>query len=89
MSLDERSLKFGVITLLASAAATIAVYLWFLDITTLQRVFGALLASELMIFATVIYVYSKPTITGPYTKWLVMGCITAGAFLLVAVQLGG
>jgi hypothetical protein len=88
LSLDEQTLRYAVETLLASAAATIAVYLWFLDISTLQRVFGALLASELVIFATAIYVYSKPTMAGPNAKWLVMGCATAAVFLLISVQLG-
>ena len=88
MSLDEDTLRYGVELLLATAAAMIAVYLWFLDLTTLQRVFGALLASELMIFATLIYVYYKPTMTGPNSKWLLMGCATAAVFLLIAVQLG-
>jgi RsiW-degrading membrane proteinase PrsW (M82 family) len=88
MSLDEDTLRYGVEILLATAAAMIAVYLWFVDISTLQRVFGALLGSELMIFATLIYVYYKPTMTGPNSKWLLMGCTTAAVFLLIAVQLG-
>jgi hypothetical protein len=88
LSLDEHTLRYAVETLLASAAATIGVYLWFLDISSLQRVFGALLASELVIFATAIYVFYKPTMTGPNTKWLVMGCATAAVFLLIAVGLG-
>ena len=89
LNLDEETLRYAVETLLATAAASIAVYLWFLDITLLQRVFGALLASELVIFATAVYVYYKPTMLGPNNKWVVMGCTTAAVFLLIAVQLGG
>jgi len=89
LTLDEETLRYAVETLLATAAASIAVYLWFLDISALQRVFGAMLASELVIFATAVYVYYKPTMLGPNTKWVVMGCATAATFLLIAVQLGG
>lgn len=89
MNLDEETLRYAVETLLATTAASIAVYLWFIDISSLQRVFGAMLASELVIFATAVYVYYKPTMLGPNTKWIVMGCATAGVFLLLGVQLGG
>ena len=88
-NLDEETLRYAVETLLATTAASIAVYLWFIDISSLQRVFGAMLASELVIFATAVYVYYKPTMLGPNTKWIVMGCATAGVFLLLGVQLGG
>lgn len=41
-----------------------------------------------MIFATAVYVYSKPSVAGPHAKWVVMGCAAAAVFLLISVQLG-
>jgi hypothetical protein len=88
MMLDDEIIRYAVATLLSTAAATIAVYLWFIDLFSLQRVFGALLGAELVIFSMVIYVYYKPTLQGSNTKLLLGGFLLAAAFLLVAVQLG-
>ena len=88
MKPDEDVVRYSVATLLATAAASIAVYLWILDLVSLQRVFGAMLGSELVIFAMVVYIYYKPTLTVASNNWLLLGCLVAASFLLVAVQLG-
>ena len=88
MMADEDIVRYSVATLLATAAASIAVYLWILDLVSLQRVFGAMLGSELVIFAMVVYIYYKPTLTVTSSNWLFLGCLVAAFFLLVAVQLG-
>jgi hypothetical protein len=85
---DEAIVRYSVITLLATAAASIAAYLWILDLVTLQRVFGAMLGSELVIFAMIVYIYYKPIITTESSNWLFVGCLVAASFLLIAVQLG-
>ena len=88
MKLDKDILRYTVATILATAAASILVYLWILDLASLQRVFGALLGSELVIFAMVVYIYYKPTLTAESNNWLLLGCLVAASFLLIAVQLG-
>jgi hypothetical protein len=88
MRLDEGLLRYAVGTLLAAAGSAIMVYLWYIDLIALQRVFGALLAAGLVIFAMALYVFSKQTITGRENTWLLLGCLGAGALLLMAVQLG-
>ncbi|MDA4129556.1 MAG: hypothetical protein OK457_02185 [Thaumarchaeota archaeon] len=85
---DQDIIRYSVATLLATAAASILVYLWVVDLVSLQRVFGALLGSELIIFAMVVYIYYKPTLTTESNNWLLLGCLIAASFLLVAVQLG-
>jgi peptidoglycan/LPS O-acetylase OafA/YrhL len=85
---DNDIVRYSVATLLATAAASILVYLWIVDLVSLQRVFGALLGAELVIFAMVVYVYYKPTITVASNNWLLLGCVVAASFLLIAVQLG-
>jgi peptidoglycan/LPS O-acetylase OafA/YrhL len=85
---DEDIIQYSVATLLSTAAASILVYLWIVDLVSLQRVFGALLGSELIIFAMVVYIYYKPTLTKEGNNWLLLGCLIAASFLLVAVQLG-
>jgi len=88
MKLDDDIVRYSVATLLATAAASILVYLWILNLVSFQRVFGALLGSELVIFAMVVYIYYKPAITVANSNWLLLGCVIAASFLLVAVQLG-
>ena len=88
MKPDDDIVRYSVATLLATAAASILVYLWILDLISFQRVFGAMLGSELIIFAMVVYIYYKPTLTLENSNWLLLGCVVAAAFLLVAVQLG-
>jgi hypothetical protein len=88
MRLDEELLRYTIGTLLAAAGSTIMVYLWYIDLVALQRVFGALLASGLVIFAMALYVFSKQTLAGRTNTWLLLGSLGAGALLLMAVQLG-
>jgi peptidoglycan/LPS O-acetylase OafA/YrhL len=86
--LDEELLRYSIGTLLAAAGSTIMVYLWYIDLVALQRVFGALLAAGLVIFAMALYVFSKQTLTGKTNTWLLVGCLGAASLLLMAVQLG-
>ncbi len=88
MRMDERMVRYTVGTLFATAGATIMVYLWYIDLLVSQRVFGALLAAELVIFAMAIYVFSKQDLTGTPSTWLLVGCLGTAVFLLMAVQLG-
>jgi len=74
--------------MLATAAASIAVYLWIIDQISLQRVFGALLGAELIIFSMVVYIFYKPSLSAANSNWLLLGCVVAGVFLIIAVQLG-
>ncbi len=88
MKLDEELLRYTIGVLFAAAGSTVMVYLWYIDLIALQRVFGALLAAGLVIFAMAIYVFSKETLTGRSNTWLLLGCLAAGGLLLLAIQLG-
>jgi hypothetical protein len=88
MKLNEQMVRDAVGTLFATAGASIMVYLWYIDLIISQRVFGALLAAGLMIFAMSIYVFSKETLTGRNNTWLLLGCLGTAIFLIMAVQLG-
>lgn len=88
MNLDEGSLRFAVAAILASSASAIAVYLWNIDLVAGQRVFGAMLGSELVILSMLIYVYSKPSIAGREGIWLLLGCLVASIFLIASIQVG-
>jgi hypothetical protein len=87
LRVDDEMVRYTVETLLGVAAATLSVYLWIFDIVANQRAFGAMLGSGLVIFAMMIYAYSKPSLTGRSNSWLLAGCLTAAVFLMLAVQL--
>ena len=88
MKLEEPMIRYTLATLLATAATSIALYLWIIDEISLQRVFGAMLGSELIIFSMLVYVFSKPSLSNSNGNWLLLGCAVAAAFLLISVQLG-
>ncbi len=87
MKIGETTIRYTVETLLAAGAATVMVFLWFLDQVANQRAIGSLIGAELIIFAMMIQVYRAPSITGANNNWLLLGCATAASFLLLAVQL--
>jgi len=89
LKIDQEMIRYAVETLLAASAATITVYLWFLDLVANQRTFGAMIGSELIIFAMMIYIYRKPSLRGTTNSWLLVGCVTTALFLILAMQLGG
>jgi hypothetical protein len=88
MKPDDNIVRYSVAMLLATAAASILVYLWILNLVSFQRVFGAMLGSELVIFAMIVYIYYRPTLSVSNSNWLLVGCVIAASFLLIAVQLG-
>ncbi len=85
MKLDQEDVRYMIGTSLALITATIAVYLWFLDQFSMQRVFGALLGSELVAFAMIVYVYSK-SLSEVNKKWLLTGCVAVALFLFIGLM---
>jgi len=52
-----------------------------------SRRFGAVVASELMIFAMMIQIYRNPSMVGDNNTWFSSGCVVVAFFLLLAAQL--
>jgi len=63
------------------------VYLWLINQVTNQRAFGAIISTELVIFAMMVQLYRRPSVAGSNNTWLLLGCTMAALFLLLAVQL--
>ncbi|HXW95137.1 MAG TPA: hypothetical protein VEJ19_05475 [Nitrososphaerales archaeon] len=87
MRIDEAVIRYAVETIFAAGAVTLMVYLWFIDQVANQRAFGAIVGSELVIFAMMIQMYRSPSVSGRNNTWLLLGCAVAAFFLLLAVQL--
>lgn len=87
MSLYQEDVKYRIAFVLAILLIMMAVYLWFIDLLSMQRVFGMLLASELIAFAMLVYVYSKPSFPRTSKAWLLSGSIVVAIFLLLALMM--
>jgi hypothetical protein len=85
VKLNQEVVKYPVGWVLVILLATIAMYLWLIDLFSLQRVFGVLLASELVVFAMLAYVYSKTSFSKVSKTWLLLGSIAVVGFLFLAL----
>lgn len=85
MKLNQEDVRYRVGWVLVILLAIIAAYLWFIDLFSLQRLFGVLLASELVAFAMLAHVYSKPSFSKVSKAWLLMGSIAVAGFLFLAL----
>ena len=87
MKLDQEVVKFPLGFVLVILLVTIAAYLWLIDLFSMQRVFGMLLASELVAFAMLAYVYSKSSFSKVSKTWLLIGCASIAVFLILALTI--
>lgn len=85
MKLNQEGVKYPVAWTLAVLLVMIAAYLWFIDLFSMQRLFGVLLASELVAFAMLAYVYSKQSFSKVSKMWLLLGSIAVASFLFLAL----
>lgn len=75
MKLNEAGTRSLASAALVTFLAVVAVYLWLIDILTMQKQFGAFLAAELTAFAMLLYLYGRP-IQGEFKKqWFLAGCL--------------
>ena len=85
MKLDQEVMKYPVGWVLVILLITIGVYLWLLDLFGMQRLFGVLMASELVVFAMLVYVYSKSSFSKVSKSWFLAGAISVAVFLFLAL----
>ena len=85
MRLDQAGTRSLAFVALVAFLAVIAIYLWFIDILTMQKQFGAFLAAELTALAMLLYLYAKPP-RGEFRKqWFLAGCLFIAFCLALAV----
>jgi len=87
--LHEEGVRGLISATLVLFVAVIAVYLWFIDLVTSQREFGAFLTAELVAFATLVYVSTKPDYDSVKKSWLLVGCIVLTLLLILPFLLSG
>ena len=89
MRLHEEGVRVLISATLVLFLAAIAIYLWFVDLLSSQREFGAFLAAELVAFATLVYVSTKPDYDSVKKSWVLVGCIALALLLTLPFLLSG
>jgi hypothetical protein len=89
LRLHEEGVRVLISATLVLFLAAIATYLWFVDLLSGQREFGAFLAAELVAFATLIYVSTKPDYYSVRKSWVLVGCIVLALLLTLPFLLSG
>jgi hypothetical protein len=89
LRLYEEGIRVLLSATLVAFLAVFAVYLWFVDLLSSQREFGALLTAELVAFAMLVYVSTKPDYETVKKSWMLTGCIALALLLTLAFFLLG
>ena len=84
MRLHEEEVRVLLSATLVAFLAVFAVYLWFVDLLSSQREFGAFLAAELVAFGMLIYISTKPDYGAVKNSWVLIGCLVLVLFLTLA-----
>ena len=87
MKFDQEVVKYPVGWVLVILLTTIAAYLWVIDLISMQRLIGVLLASELVAFAMLAYIYSKPSFFDVNKIWLLIGSIAVAVCLFLGLTI--
>ena len=83
--MNEDLVKEAASVMLVVLMATMAVALWWVNLITSQRAFGAFLASELLAFSILCYLYSKPSLQQVKLEWVAVGLLTLMGFLVAGL----
>jgi len=89
MRLHEEGVRVLLSATLVAFLAVFAVYLWFVDLLSSQREFGAFLTAELVAFAMLVYISTKPDYDAVKKSWVLTGCIALVLLLTLAFLFPG
>jgi hypothetical protein len=81
LRLHEEEVRVLLSATLVVFLAVLAVYLWFIDLFSSQREFGAFLTAELVAFAMLVYTSTKPNYDAVKKSWVLIGCIALALLL--------
>jgi len=89
LRLREEGVRVLLSATLVAFLAVFAVYLWFVDLLSSQREFGAFLTAELVAFAMLVYISTKPDYDAVKKSWMLIGCIALALLLILAFLFPG
>jgi hypothetical protein len=89
LRLYEEEIRVLLSATLVVFLAVLAVYLWFVDLLSSQREFGAFLTAELVAFAMLVYISTKPSYDAVKKSWVLIGCIALALLLTLPFFISG
>ena len=89
MRMDEDGVRVLLSATLVAFLAVLAAYLWFVDLLSNQRQFGAFLTAELVAFAMLVYLTTKPDYDAVKKSWMLMGCVALALCLTLPFLYSG
>ena len=89
MRVYEEGVRVLVSATLVAFLAVVAVYLWFVDLLSNQREFGAFLTAELVAFAMLVYITMKPDYYAVKKSWVLIGCVALALLLALPLFFAG
>ena len=89
MRMDEDGVRVLLSATLVAFLAVLAAYLWFVDLLLNQRQFGAFLTAELVAFAMLVYLTTKPDYDAVKKSWMLMGCVALALLLTLPFLYSG
>jgi len=87
--MDEDGVRVLLSATLVAFLAVLAAYLWFVDLLSNQRQFGAFLTAELVAFAMLVYLTTKPDYDAVKKSWMLMGCVALALLLTLPFLYSG
>jgi hypothetical protein len=85
MGFDSETIRALILWSMMAFLLVLTPYLWFIDLLTRQKTFALLLSAELAAFSMLIYVATKPDYDSLKKSWMLTGCGTLAALLLLAI----
>jgi hypothetical protein len=89
LRLHEEEVRVLLSATLVAFLAVIAVYLWLVDLISRQREFGAFLSAELVAFAMLVYISTKPDYDAVKKSWMLIGCVALALLLTLPFFFSG
>jgi hypothetical protein len=85
MKLAEHDFRWLIAAPLAMFMAAVGVSLWFIDILSHQVAFAGFLAAELVAFSLLLYLERMKSYDDVNKGWVLVGCVSLGVFLSIAM----
>jgi len=86
MRIDDEGVRSLISASLLALLVAVGISLWFVDLLTMQREFGAFLGAELVAFSMLLYVYLKRNY-GEFRKvWFLTGCLFLVFLMFLAIM---
>ena len=89
MRLHEEGVRVLISAALVAFLAAFTIHLWLVDLLSSQQEFGAFLSAELVAFAMLVYISTKPNYDEVKKSWMLIGCIILAVIFIAPLFVSG